>query len=73
MGRAEFRRAGYRAYPNGSVRPAACCRSKPCEKHLALNGILLEVRKSGKWQPLGVLGRDQQWVIRKEPGKAVEL
>jgi hypothetical protein len=73
MSRADIRRAGVQRNRNGAVRAAACCRIKPCARHEAVNGLLLEVRKAGKWQPLGVMGRDGQWVIRKDPGKAVEL
>lgn len=73
MGRAELRRAGYRANPDGSIRPAACCRTKPCERHAKLGGLLLEVRKSGKWQNLGVIGRDGQWIVHFEPGHGVTL
>lgn len=73
MNRADRRRIGFRPNRAGTVRVAACCRTKPCDRHAAVNGILLEVNKHGKWQPLGVMGRDNQWVLRQEPGKGVTL
>lgn len=73
MSRADNRRAGFRANRDGTIRPAACCRTTPCERHAAVKGVLLEVRKSGKWQNLGVLGKDGKWILHVEPGHGVVL